>query len=224
MKTPPIKESHANLCLFLLQRHGIVQAMAREEEPEPLAPLLKAAHDGDETALSKLLRRLWPWLRRKAGYLAGRSGSSLSASSLAQESALRLSRSIGDTKAADVPAVKALLTRIMANTAESARRSAKRIKRSAVPLSAEDLMTVPVRGDVSFEQREHEQLLLAAIERLPDPQKQALLLLRSGASYTEIAEQCGCSINAVYMRLQRAKEQLADVSHAPARPSRHDGR
>lgn len=194
--------------------------MAQEEESEPLAPLLKAARDGDKPALSKLLRRLWPWLRKKAGYLAGRSASPLSASSLAQESALRLSRSIGGTRAEDVPAVKALLTRIMENTAESARRSAKRLKRSAVPLSAEDLMTLPVRGDVSFEQREHEQRLLAAVERLPEAQKQVVLLLRAGASYKEIAKQCGCSVNAAYMRLQRAREQLADILNEPERSQR----
>ena len=198
--------------------------MAREEDPDPLAPLVQAARDGDERALGKLLRQIWPWLRRKAGYLVGRSAGSLSASSLAQESALRLSRSIRGVLAEDSPSVKALLARILENTAENARRSASRLKRRAVPLSPEDFMTLPLRGDVALEQSEQEQRVSSAIERLPERQRQAVCLLRAGASYPDIAKELECSIGAVHMLLQRAKAQLTEFLREPEPPSVEGGR
>lgn len=196
--------------------------MAREEEPDPLAPLIEDARNGDERALGRLLRALWPWLRKKAGHLAGRSANSLGGSSLAQESALRLSRSIRGARAADSPAVKALLTRIMENTAESSRRSAARLKRRAVPLSAEDFMTLPVRSDVALEQREQEQRVHAAIEQLPDHQRQAVQMLCAHATYQDIAAALGRSVGAVHMLLQRARAQLAEALHEHDGPESRD--
>ncbi len=110
--------------------------MAADEKTDELALLVTAARQGDRGSLNRLLRRLWPWLRRKAGFLVSRSAP-LGVSSLTQETALRFSRSIVKARAADSPSVKALLHRIMRNTAVSAHRAASRDKRDASGLVTE---------------------------------------------------------------------------------------
>lgn len=190
--------------------------MAPDEDPDPIEPLVQAARQGDERALGQLLRRLLPWIRKKAGYQVAGSASPIGVSSLTQETALRLSRSIRKVRAVDSPAVKALLNRIIKNTATSAHRSASRLKRDSTSLTPEDLLPQSQDPcDQRFERAEHEQQVLAAIEDLPERQRQAVKLLRSGALYPEIANQLGCSLSAVHMLLQRAKAQIAQALRDP---------
>lgn len=183
--------------------------MTLDADRESLDPLVQAARKGDRRALGELLRRLWPWIRKKAGYLVSRSAASIGVSTLTQESALRLSRSIGTLRREDSPAVKKLLARILKNTAISAHRSASRRKRDASNLTFEDLLPqLPEASDQQLERAELNDLVLAAIERLPQPQREVIALLREGNSYEEIASKLGCSLPAVHMRLQRAKAEL----------------
>ena len=179
---------------------------------------MQSAREGDDRALGTLLRRLWPWIRKKAGYYVARSAPPIGVSSLTQEAALRLSRSIGNGKvrANESPAVKALLTRIIKNTATSAHRSAARLKRSSTSLTPEDLLPQSQEpSDQRFERAERDQHVMAAIERLPERQCQAVNLLRAGVTYPEIADQLGCSLSAVHMLLQRAKAQIAQALRDP---------
>lgn len=194
--------------------------MTLDADPEKLDPLVQAARQGDKQALGQLLRRLWPWIRKKAGYLVSRSSAPIGVSTLTQETALRLSRSIRTLRGDGSPAVKMLLTRIINNTAISAHRSASRRKRDSGNLTFEDLWPQPQESaEQQLERAELEKLVLVAIERLPDAQRQAVDLLRAGASYTEIASRLGCSLNAVHMRLQRAKDELNQVFRELNSPS-----
>jgi len=54
--------------------------------------------------------------------------------------------------------------------------------------------------------------LRAALARLPDNQREALLLVgAAGHSYVEVAEICGCAIGTIKSRVNRARRSLADM-------------
>lgn len=183
--------------------------MADDQNLDELSPLLRAAQQGDKGSLGRLLRQLWPWLRRKAGALLSRPHAPMGVSSLAQETALRFSRKIEKTRSADSPAVKALLHRIMKNAAHDAYRAKASAKRdpSRQFLSEHQIET----GDSIADQLEHiESLhrLHAAIVRLPDRQREAILLLLEDVAIDDIAKRLQCSPGAVHMLIQRAKCQL----------------
>lgn len=199
-------------------------AMAADEKPDELALLVTAARQGDRGSLNRLLHRLWPWLRRKAGFLVSRSAP-LGVSSLTQETALRFSRSIVKARAADSPAVKALLHRIMRNTAVSAHRAASRDKRDASGVVTEELLPIEyARPDQELEQSEQKQRLLRAISQLPDRQRTAFLRLCEGVSIEAIATELHCSAPAVQMLIQRAKSQLQSVWSDEVEALLDDGR
>jgi|JI10StandDraft_1071094.scaffolds.fasta_scaffold25771_3 RNA polymerase sigma factor (sigma-70 family) len=185
--------------------------MVSNEKSDELSLLVKAARQGDRGSLNRLLSRLWPWLRRKAGFLVSRTAP-IGVSSLTQETALRFSRSIVKTQAADSPAVKALLNRIMRNTAVSAHRAASRGKRNASGLATEVLFPSEYAPpDQDLERSEQKQRLLQAISQLPDRQRTAMLRLFEGVPVEGIATELGCSTSAVQMLIQRAKLLLQSV-------------
>jgi RNA polymerase sigma-70 factor (ECF subfamily) len=63
-----------------------------------------------------------------------------------------------------------------------------------------------------MEEEERERVLHAAINRLPEGQRSALILFRfEGKSYQEIAEILGCSVAAVESRLFQAKKKLCKM-------------
>jgi len=184
--------------------------MAADEDSNTLSLLLRAARQGNKGALSQLLGGLWPWLRWKAGSMVSRAAP-IGVSSLTQETALRFSRKLDKVRAADAPAVKALLQRIMQNTAYDAHRAAVRTKRD--PSRHTDAELSDEAGtDVAskLEQKERLQRLQAAILRLPDRQRQAIQLLLEDLSIDDIAKHLQCSAGAVQMLIQRAKSQLAE--------------
>ncbi len=199
--------------------------MASDEHSDglKLTMLLRAARQGDKGAMNLLLRQLWPWLRRKAGFLLSRSAP-LGVSSLTQETALRFSRSIDKTRAADSPAVKALLDRIMRNTAQSAQRTASRIKRDpARLLLAEIDESSLMDAEQQLDQSARLTRLHSAVRQLPDRQRQAITLLIQDLSPDEIAQQLGCSVGAVHMLLLRAKESLTELLQESEQALGNDG-
>lgn len=184
-------------------------AVARDDKTNDLDINLKAAREGDARALDRLLGGLWPWLRKKARSFRRRAVPAIGESSLMQETALRFSTSIRRMRAADSPAVKALLSRIMKNTAISAHRAAASQQRDASRALLEELM--PWSPDASDDQLCHsEQVkrLYAAIEQLPDRQREVILLQLSGTSAEEIARRWNVSQGSVHMLNLRAKERL----------------
>ncbi|HMN87574.1 MAG TPA: sigma-70 family RNA polymerase sigma factor [Bauldia sp.] len=54
--------------------------------------------------------------------------------------------------------------------------------------------------------------LKSALSRLPDDQREALILVgASGFSYEEAAEICGCAVGTIKSRVNRARNRLADI-------------
>ena len=52
----------------------------------------------------------------------------------------------------------------------------------------------------------------AALQQLPDDQREALLLVGAeGFSYEEAAEMCGCAVGTIKSRVSRARRRLAEM-------------
>lgn len=191
--------------------------MAEDEDSDQMAPLLVAAQRGDRSALNRVLRQLWPWIRRKAGSLVARKLAPLGVSSLTQETALRFSRSIEKAHAADSPTVKALLSRIMQNTARDAHRTNIRTKRDAARRLLVELLQEPSpAADETLALTERLHRLEQAIAWLKDRQRQAIELYLQELPVDEIAKELGCSVGAASMLINRAKVQLAELLKAEA--------
>lgn len=221
-ETPSFGELHAGFHLFLRGpwRYGPCQ-MSDTEKPDEMAPLIDAVQQGDRGALDRLLRQLMPWIRRKARGLVSRTAP-MGVSSLTQETALRFSRSVEKMRAGDSPAVKALLRRIMHNTAVSAHRAASRTKRDAERRLLNELVQDPP-NDTAAQLHEHEQhqQLHDAIAQLPERQRLVITLLLDEVSIDQVASQLSCSAGAVSMLQQRAKAQLAKLLRHDPEPKLH---
>jgi len=54
----------------------------------------------------------------------------------------------------------------------------------------------------------------AALERLPEDQREAIILIgASGFSYEEAAEICGCAVGTIKSRVSRARSRLQEILH-----------
>ncbi|MEM9795269.1 MAG: sigma-70 family RNA polymerase sigma factor [Pseudomonadota bacterium] len=172
---------------------------AREE-----AAWLVAAQDGDGRAAAALVDRLGPKLLAFALRMTG--GDRPAAEDIVQEAFLRLwSR----TKRWDPDGPARLSTwmgRVVANLAIDRARLAKRESGGEPELD-------PIDPAPSVEDRlAVGGSLEAALDALPDRQRQAVLLrLVHGYSNTEIAEMMGCGVEAVESLTARGKRRLSQL-------------
>lgn len=192
--------------------------MTEQNEREPA----RDGHTDRRAALSDLVYRLWPWLRRKAQRFVRPGISAIGPSSLMQETLLRFTRSIDKVKAKDLPKTQALLKRILANVASDAQRSMMRQKR--------DVTRLPVAQIPSESASQHESRVSAqdelrwlhrAIARLPARQRQVIEWTLQEQSPPQIAQALGSTVGTVHMLLNRAKAQLAQFRREDA--LREDG-
>jgi RNA polymerase sigma-70 factor (ECF subfamily) len=87
-------------------------------------------------------------------------------------------------------------------------RSARRRQNLTARLRADHGLLAPELPGARDSTRD---LLLAALDRLPPAQRDALqLVLWEQLSHAEAARVLGCSVNAVAIRVHRAKERLRD--------------
>lgn len=91
-----------------------------------------------------------------------------------------------------------------------------RVRRQAVIVSVDDesLPELPAKNEDPVERISREQLrekVTHAVSRLPDNMRLAVILSKyHGLSYDEIAGIMGCSVNAIKLRVHRAKSVLAE--------------
>jgi len=103
--------------------------------------------------------------------------------------------------------LKAWLFTILRNTYFSERRKRRREVEDADGRYAATLATHP-------EQHGHMDMqdFRAALTRLPDDQREALILVgAAGFSYEEAAEISGCAVGTIKSRVNRARNRLADM-------------
>jgi len=105
--------------------------------------------------------------------------------------------------------LKAWLFTILRNTYFSERRKRKREVEDADGSYAANLATPP-------EQHGHMDMqdFLGALSRLPDDQREALVLIgAAGFSYEEAAEISNCAVGTIKSRVNRARNRLGELLH-----------
>jgi RNA polymerase sigma-70 factor (ECF subfamily) len=162
--------------------------------PDPLLPLLLAAREGDDAALSELVRRTQPAIWRLCSSL----GSGHDVEDLVQDTYLRALRSLGSFRA-ESPVLPWLLTIGRRACADQVRRRQRhrrlteRLERTA-DRSPDAGPGVPV-DDV--------------LDHLDADRRDAFVLTQlAGLRYDEAAAVLGCPIGTVRSRVARARADL----------------
>lgn len=165
--------------------------------------LLARAAGGDLDAFRMLVDRNLPWVMRFARRMLG---DETAAEDVAQEAMLRLWRSGGIIEEAR-GGLKAWLTRVVANLSIDSRRSGRRL----VPVEA--LPEVPEKPsqEASVNRLDLGRRVEEAIRRLPERQRQALVLFHYEEwSQAEIAAMMGITAEAVESLIARGRRALKE--------------
>jgi RNA polymerase sigma-70 factor (ECF subfamily) len=173
--------------------------------------LVEQLRDGSAAAGETLVKRYFQPLMR---YLVRIVGSDHLAEELHQQTWLSVLDHIDrfDIKSGSSSGgFKAWLFRIATNKANDHWRSAgrERIAKEGMKLIADD--AAPHAGH-RLEGTEQEQKLLRAIEKLPEAQRQVLMLrYYSNLKFVEIAELLGCPLNTALGRMHKATMKLKQL-------------
>ncbi len=166
--------------------------------------LMIRAAEGDETALRMLVER---WERPVFAFLVRMLGSPEEAEDLCQDTFMRMIGSAGRYRPEDK--FQSWLFRIAGNLARSRLRRRKILR--WLPL-ANDHHEMPAAGPDPLDELEHGEArtrVRDAISRLPDRQREALILKQyQDLSYQEIADAMGATVGSVQMLLHRAMSAL----------------
>ncbi len=162
--------------------------ISREEE------LIRKAQEGDADAFEALVNGCYETMFKMAfKYCANRQD----AEDITQEACLKLARGIGGFR--HDSAFTSWLYRLVVNTAKDWYRSQNRHVSASV-----EIESIPVRADA--EDRAYAREVLAAVYKLPDGEKDALLLvMQEGLSHKEAGIILGCKESTVSWRIHEAR-------------------
>jgi RNA polymerase sigma-70 factor (ECF subfamily) len=172
--------------------------------------LVEQLRDGSAAAGEQLVQRYFQPLMR---YLVRIVGSDHLAEELHQQTWLSVLDHLDkfDRKSSVSGGFKAWLFRIATNKANDHWRSAgrERVAKEGLRRIADE--TAPHAG-YRLEGAEQEQKLLVAIEKLPEAQRQVLMLrYYSNLKFVEIAELLGCPLNTALGRMHKATMKLKQL-------------
>ena len=192
---------------------GVTSAAHAKSAAPTDEELLQRLRDGSATAGEVLVKRYFQPLMR---YLVRIVGSDHLAEELHQQTWLSVLDHIEkfDPKSSGSGGFKAWLFRIATNKANDHWRSAgrERIAKEGLKLVTDE--TVPHAGH-RLEGSEQEQKLLRAIEKLPELQRQVLMLrYYSNLKFVEIADLLGCPLNTALGRMHKATLKLKQLMEA----------
>lgn len=112
-------------------------------------------------------------------------------------------------RASEEPAVKALLSRIMENTAKDSYRAQNRVKRdNKRQMLSEMLPQDTSSAEDAYQLQEQQRQLEDAIAQLPPRHQRALAMYVEERTFDEIAQELDCTVPAAQMLIQRAKSEL----------------
>ena len=202
--------------VFRMTAGMILMGTKSNEKESPAAVsdeiLARRLKQGDMAAGEELVRRYYQPLMR---YLQRLSGSDQLAEELHQQTWLSVLEHIGKFQMSSTGGgFKAWLFRIATNKANDLWRSRGRER-----VVKEGLRMAPVETAAPAEHRldnaEQEHRLRAAIEQLPENQRQVLLLrYYSQMKFVEIAELLGCPLNTALGRMHKAMLKLKELMSA----------
>ncbi|MGB8111817.1 MAG: RNA polymerase sigma factor [Pseudolabrys sp.] len=155
---------------------------------------------GDERAFQLLSRRHLPAMVGLARRILGNAGE---AEDVAQEAFIRVWTYAPRWQ--PLAQFRTWLTRVVVNLCLDRKRRARWVDLDA----AGEVVDPAPRADEKAESNEHEQMLTAAIDKLPARQRSAIMLTYvEGMSNAQVAEVLGTSVSAVETLLIRGKQNL----------------
>jgi RNA polymerase sigma-70 factor (ECF subfamily) len=187
--------------------------------PQPSAPgddaLMARTAAGEEAAFRLLVDR---WERDVLAFLVHMTGSRDDAEDLAQETFVRVFRQAHSYRAEG--RFRSWLLRIAGNLARSRHRRRRLLKWLPLDLERHDVAATTPSADRQLEAEQTASVVRAAITRLPERQRQALVLHRfQGLRYVEVADAMGTSLAGVESLIQRALAGLrADLARRGETP------
>lgn len=166
--------------------------------------LVRRSAAGDEDAFRDLVERHEGRVYRLALHLLG---DPVAAEEAAHEAFIRLYRSL-DTLRGEAR-LSTWLHRVTVNLCRDEQRRLKRAERFTDLETAAPRLVVLESGIDDLEREEMNRRIRAALERLPEHQKEAIVLrYLSELSYAEISEATGASPNTVASRVYRGLRRL----------------
>ena len=173
---------------------------------EELSTVIQQAMTGDKTAFSKLV---WRYKDHIVNIAFGVVGNSQDAEDIAQESFLKAYQSIGHLSSAN--AFYRWLVKITVNL--SIDKKTANALRSAQPLESALPLSSPAQSpDMVAEEREQQQRVLAALERLTVEQRTVLVLREfQELSYEEITHILNIPLGTVKSRISAARSRLREI-------------
>jgi len=171
--------------------------------------LVGICRQGDKEAFGELVRR---YQRLVVGIAYRMSGDTMLAEDAAQDACLRAWRRLTSFRPRGAGSFRAWLCRIATNV------TVDRLRRSRPTVALHDLaLTGSLRPDEAYLHKEKTETVQAAILRLPEASRAALILREyEGFSYREISETLGIPVGTVMSRLHYARgklqKELADLA------------
>lgn len=162
--------------------------------------LIGLAKDGDRGAFGRLVERHYDFVHRVAWRWCGRKAD---AEDIAQDVCVRLGRAIRDYRGGG-----AFTTWLYAMTLNAARDHARRSARESARTEAYGVHAL-ISGEAPEEPDDQAEALWAAVRKLPDKQRDAVLLVYGeGLSHAAAAEAMAISEATVSWHIHEAKKRL----------------
>ena len=173
--------------------------MLDESEPSDL-DLIGQAQKGDSAAFGRLVERHYDFVHRVAWRWCGRKAD---AEDIAQEVCVRLGRAIRGYRGGG-----AFTTWLYAMTMNAARDLSRKSKRETAKTEAFSLHAL-VENQGEQEPGDQAERLWAAVRKLPDKQRDAVLLVYGeGLSHAAAADAMACAEATVSWHIHEAKKRL----------------
>jgi RNA polymerase sigma-70 factor, ECF subfamily len=167
--------------------------------------LVRLARAGDRSAFAALVERHYDFIYRVAWRW---SASRPEAEDVAQEVCIRLAGAIGGFRGEG--RFTTWLYALTLNAARDQQRKAGREARKAALYAVE-----PDSGSEAIEEEERAKALWAAVRRLPDKQREAVLLVYGeGLGHQAASEVMGCAEATVSWHIHEAKKRLRVLTRA----------
>lgn len=169
--------------------------------------LVRQLQDGDPRAAEQLVER---YVRPLGGYLRRLSGSDAVAEELFQQTWLSVLEHINRFDPnAEHANFKAWLFRIASNKAFDRHRRTKRDRKAFDTLRLTHAEASTAEAEGGLVRGEDAVRVRAAVEQLPEAQRQVVLLrYYGGLKFVEIAEMLGCPLNTALGRMHKAIKKL----------------
>ncbi|WP_419940309.1 RNA polymerase sigma factor [Candidatus Palauibacter sp.] len=187
--------------------------------------LVLRAQSGERAAFGELVTR---YMQRAYYTALGLVGNHDDALDLSQEAFARAfrARATIDAERPFFPWLYQIIRRLCFNHTRDQRSRRQKLEKAGSWLADTTMGAQPLSPEKAVERAELRDRVAAAIERLAEREREALVLREfEGLRYREIAELLGIPIGTVMSRLYRARRSLArEIETAWARPVRREAR